>query len=116
MLNRRNLFYSFVAGLMFSLMFTMTAGLITPALAGEPLTVKIGVEGMTCASCTFATKAALKRLDGVEEAKVSYRDKQASVTYDPDRVTLEQMADAIRQAGFKPILPETNVPLKMLAE
>ncbi len=112
MLNRRNLFCSFVAALIFS----MAAGLITPALAGDPLTVKFGVEGMTCASCAFATKAALKKLDGVEKAKVSYSDKQASVTYDPDRVTLEQMADAIRQAGFKPILPETNVPLKKLAE
>ena len=61
----------------------------------------LALEGMTCASCAFAVKAALQRLDGVLEAKVSYREKKAVIAFDPARVTPEAMVEAIRRAGFQ---------------
>lgn len=30
------------------------------------------VEGMTCAACTITTKAAINKLDGIENIKVSF--------------------------------------------
>lgn len=74
--------------------------------AAETETVSLAVEGMTCASCTFAVKAALKKLDGVEGAKVSFREKSAVVTYDPQRVTPDDMVSAIDDTGFAASLPE----------
>ena len=46
-------------------------------------------------------KRALEGLEGVERADVSFRDKEARVAYDPARVTVEQMIDAVSRAGFR---------------
>lgn len=69
------------------------------AAGSQELTLALG--GMTCAACAFAVKAALNTLDGVHEAKVSYREKQATVSFDPSLVTPEAMIQAIQDAGFE---------------
>ena len=37
----------------------------------------------------------------MQKADVSFRDKQARVTFDPDRVSVEQMIDAVNRIGFR---------------
>jgi copper chaperone CopZ len=37
----------------------------------------------------------------VQKADVSFRDKQARVIFDPDRVSVEQMIDAVNRIGFR---------------
>lgn len=61
------------------------------------------VEGMTCGSCATAVKHVLKKVDGVKDARVSYEEKQAVVTYDANKVTPEQIARAVGEklAGYK---------------
>lgn len=49
---------------------------------------------------------ALEGLPGVEKAKVTFRPPVARVTYDPSRVTVEEMVEAIQRVGFD------AVPLK----
>lgn len=65
-----------------------------PALA--PRTVTLRVEGMTCGGCAISTRIVLERLAGVRKAEVSYEQRLAVVTYDPEKVTVEQMIDALR--------------------
>lgn len=48
-------------------------------------------------------KTALERLDGVKQAKVTFKPPEAVVQYDLDRVTLEELIKAIERAGFKAI-------------
>ena len=67
--------------------------------------VTLEVEGMTCASCAFTVRTALKKLDGVKEAKVSKAENQAVVDFDPAKVTPQQMVDAINKAGYRGSLP-----------
>ncbi len=67
--------------------------------AGQEQSIELPVTGMTCAACGFAVKTVLKRLDGVHDAKVSYEKKTAIVSYDPQRVTPEQMAEAVNATG-----------------
>jgi mercuric ion binding protein len=69
-----------------------------PAL--EPRTVALRIEGMTCGGCAVAARKALERLDGVSKVEVSYEKQRAVVTYDPDRVTVEQLIAAVRQLGY----------------
>ncbi len=74
-----------------------------PALtadAAEEKTVRLAVEGMTCGGCTLGTKKVLTRLTGVTKAEVSYEKKEAIVTYDPAKVTVEQMIAAIKTLGY----------------
>jgi copper chaperone CopZ len=47
-----------------------------------------------------ATRAALRKLAGVEKVEVSLEERSAVVTYDPSRVNRAQMLEAIRRIGF----------------
>jgi copper chaperone CopZ len=55
---------------------------------------------MTCGGCVIGTRTVLKRLPGVIKTDVSYEDGSATVTYDPDKVTAEQMITAINTLGY----------------
>ena len=37
----------------------------------------------------------------MRKADVSFRDKQARVTFDPEQVSVEQMIDAVNRVGFR---------------
>lgn len=45
-------------------------------------------------------KKALEGLKGITSAEVSFRDKLARVTYEKGVVTVEQMVEAVKNAGF----------------
>jgi len=45
-------------------------------------------------------KKALDGLKGVRSAEVSFREKLARVTYEKGVVTVEQMVEAVKGAGF----------------
>jgi copper ion binding protein len=70
----------------------------------EAATATIPIEGMTCAGCAASVHQALARRDGVKAVEVSVEKKHAVVTFDPARLTLEQVADAINRTGFKAVL------------
>lgn len=68
------------------------------------------VEGMDCGGCVIGTRAALKKLPGVEQADASYDEATgeggAWALYDPNRVTPERMMESIRELGYTPTLLE----------
>jgi mercuric transport protein len=68
--------------------------------AVEPRTVTLRIEGMTCGGCAVAARKVLERLDGVQKVEVSYEQRRAVVTYDPDKVTVEQMIASVKQLGY----------------
>lgn len=73
----------------------------TRAAASEPLEhVLLDVGGMHCASCSSRVEGILARLDGVASARVSLVGGQASVEFDPRRITLQQMAAAVAEGGY----------------
>jgi mercuric transport protein len=69
--------------------------------AAGQATVTLALDGMTCASCGATIRVVLKKLDGVRDATVSFKDRRAQVTYDPARVTPDKMVKAIEDAGYK---------------
>ena len=83
----------------------LLALLSTPALAALQ-TVKLSVPGMTCAACPLTVKAALNKVDGVSQVDVSYPDREAVVTFDDSRTSVEALTDATTNAGY----PSTPAP------
>lgn len=71
------------------------AALGMPTLAADVKIATLDVEGMTCGGCSASVRVVLKKLDGVRDAKVSFDEKKAVVTYDPEKVTPQKMADTI---------------------
>ena len=62
--------------------------------------LSLPVQGMTCASCVSHVEGALKELSGVENVVVNLATNKASLTYDPARVTLTDMARAVDDVGY----------------
>lgn len=75
------------------------AGLSSMAMAAVQ-TVTLDVAGMTCASCTITVKKALTKVDGVQKAKISYEKREAVVTYDDAKTSVEKLSLASANAGY----------------
>ena len=65
----------------------------------QNLTLQIG--GMTCVRCSGALEHALRSLDGVEKAEVSYAVGRAEITYDDAKVDRKRLEKAVKSAGYK---------------
>ncbi|MFP4627173.1 MAG: heavy metal translocating P-type ATPase [Natronomonas sp.] len=63
-------------------------------------TVHLDITGMTCANCSATVGDALQSLDGVVEANANFATDEGSVEYDPDEVSLEEIYEAIENAGY----------------
>ena len=64
-------------------------------------TETLDVQGMSCDACVGHVTRALQGLNGVQSAQVSLADKQAVVTYDPARVQVVRMVEAVAEEGYQ---------------
>lgn len=59
------------------------------------------IEGMTCAACSKAVERVTKKLDGVQESNVNLATEKLNITFDENKVSLEDIKQAIDRAGYK---------------
>ena len=62
-------------------------------------TTTLRIDGMSCAHCVKAVRDALGELPGVQVQRVDVGT--ATVQYDPAMARPEQLADAVRDAGYE---------------
>ncbi len=62
--------------------------------------VSFPVDGMTCASCVNRITRFLTKVEGVEDANVNLASESATVRFDPGRVAVRELADAVEAAGY----------------
>jgi copper chaperone len=55
---------------------------------------------MSCEHCVKAVTEAVSAVDGVDSVSVDLAAGTATVTYDPDKATLEQIGSEIEDQGF----------------
>lgn len=72
---------------------------------------ELKVAGMVCAACTAAIEKALRNLDGVVVAFVNLGTETASVEYDPEKLSLNDLEKAVQDAGYDVI--DEKVVLKI---
>ena len=58
----------------------------------------LGVEGMTCASCSGRVEKALNAVPGVHQATVNLATERATVEFDASQTTPLALAEAVRQS------------------
>ena len=71
----------------------------TPVAAGQR-TVTLAVENMTCALCPITVKKAMSKVDGVSKVEISYEKREAVVTFDDAKASVERIAKASADAGY----------------
>lgn len=74
-----------------------SGGSATPASFQQ---VVLKVEGMTCAACPKTVRTSLEDVEGVYSAKATFEPPEAVVRFDPDKVTVEELTRATKNAGF----------------
>jgi len=80
-------------------LIVLAAALSAPAWAATK-TVTLSVPGMTCAACPITVKKALTKVDGVQKAEVSYEKREAVVTFDDAKTSVEALTKATENAGY----------------
>ncbi|MCG7418922.1 heavy metal translocating P-type ATPase [Macrococcus epidermidis] len=66
--------------------------------------ITLPIEGMTCAACSTRIEKVLNKMDGVD-AKVNLTTEKASVQYDSEKVSVEDISERIDKLGYK-VKPE----------
>lgn len=64
-------------------------------------TTIIKVTGMSCGGCVASVTGVLTALPGVAQAAVSLEQQQATIEFDPARVSRAALCAAIDDAGFE---------------
>lgn len=62
--------------------------------------VIIKVEGMSCGGCVSNVTGVLKALPGVDDVIVSLEQASATVVYDPAKLEVSALRQAVEDAGF----------------
>lgn len=66
----------------------------------------VAVLGMMCAGCAANVERKLSALDGVASAAVNLPTRTVLLEYEPERITLQQMKDALGQIGYDMVIEE----------
>lgn len=66
-------------------------------------TIVLNVKGMSCGHCQAAVEGELGKLPGVESASVDLDGGTVKVSYAPDKVTVNQLKEAVEEAGYEAV-------------
>jgi P-type Cu+ transporter len=61
---------------------------------------EIKISGMSCAACALNVQKSLKDLEGVDEANVNIGTEKAIVEYNPEKLKLAELENAVKYAGY----------------
>ena len=79
--------------------------LLAPAYANDK-TVTLSVPGMFCEMCPATVSKALKKVDGVEKVAASFETKEAVVTFDDAKTSVDALRKATADAGYPSMLKQ----------
>jgi Cu2+-exporting ATPase len=74
--------------------------------------IRLFIDNITCAACTWLIEKHLAKLNGVEEINVNGTTLRAEVVWDPQRLNLSEILNAISQIGYtaSPINDSSDIP------
>ncbi|AFU44850.1 MULTISPECIES: mercury resistance system periplasmic binding protein MerP [Comamonadaceae] len=63
-------------------------------------TVMLAIPGMTCSTCPIIVKKALSKIEGVSEVEVTFETRDAAVTFDDAKTSVQKLTKATAEVGF----------------
>jgi mercuric ion binding protein len=83
------------------LMFIALAAVASSMSAvGAEKAIVLSVPGMNCELCPVTVKKAIWKVPGVKSVEASYEKKEAVVTFDDTKTTVEALTKATANAGY----------------
>ena len=80
-------------------LLAVAAAFATPVWAASQ-SVTLSVPGMTCSACPITVKSALNKVPGVSQADVTFQKREAVVTFDDTKTSVQALAKATADAGY----------------
>jgi P-type Cu+ transporter len=65
----------------------------------------INIEGLTCSACVRTVEKAVGSLEGIEKASVNFATEKLTVSFDPDRLSMDGIIQGINKAGYSASMP-----------
>lgn len=59
------------------------------------------VEGMTCSGCERTVSKVVGNIEGVSSSKAEFSSSTVTVEYDPSKVTIDRIKEAVNRVGYK---------------
>lgn len=72
------------------------------------MTIEIDIEGMTCKTCEATIEKVVLETGVIGSVKASSDDKNALISYDKTKITIDEIAKAIATTGYKPVAYKQN--------
>lgn len=88
--------------------FALIGSLIASPLMAAEQTVTFSVPGMYCASCPFIVEAAMGDVEGVISVSADIETRTASVVFDDEVASTEDIAVASAFAGYEAVLVDAE--------
>lgn len=85
--------------------FAFATLVATPVWAATK-TVTLSVANMTCAACPITVKKALSKVAGVSKIDVSAATREAVVTFDDTKASIQKLTKATENAGYPSTVKE----------
>ena len=63
---------------------------------------------MSCAACSASVERVLSRKEGVQSAQVSLAAEEATIVYDEEKVSFEELQSIVKRAGFQLLPPHDD--------
>ena len=82
------------------LMATLVTLVPTVTLSATPQTAVLDVQNMTCELCPVTVKKSLEKVSGVNQARIDFAKKTATVTFDADKTSAAALVRATTDAGY----------------
>ena len=73
--------------------------------------VTLPVTGMTCANCALNIERSLKKLSGVTSTNVNFATERATLSFDPNKVHLDDIEKQIADAGYGIATAKIEIPI-----
>ena len=62
--------------------------------------ISLVVPAISCAHCKHTVESTLHNIEGVQEAIVDIANKRVALKYDPDKVELSTLEEALSEEGY----------------
>lgn len=82
------------------LLAVLALTVLTAPVWAASRTVTLSVPTMDCPVCPITVKKALTKIPGVSQAEVNFDKRQATVTFDDSKTSVEALTRATKDAGY----------------
>ena len=79
---------------------TLALAAVAAPIWAATQTATLSVPGMTCAACPITVKKALSKVEGVSKTDVTFEKREAVVTFDDGKTTIQKLTQATQNAGY----------------